>query len=39
MNEMTTTQEKVRIAAQVTAVLAACVGTITILMLPVISAL
>ena len=39
MHDMTTSQERVRIAAQVAAFLAVFVSTITVLMLPVISAL
>lgn len=39
MNDMMTTREKVRIAAQVATVVAVFVSTITVLMLPVISAL
>ena len=40
MNDMTEgTQEALTIAARVTAAVVACVGTVTVLMLPVITAL
>jgi hypothetical protein len=40
MNRMTeTSKEVLQIAARVTAAVAACVGTVTLLMLPVITAL